>query len=229
MNKIRIIIVDDHPVYREGLRQLIEKEQDMEVIAVASDGKEALGIVKDSKPDVAIVDVAMPIMNGIDTTKEIKSVSPTTAVLVLSAFEYESYILGSLRAGASGYLLKNVSLSYLISSIRLLHDGEAVFDRNAYREILGLVSHEEDEVHKSLEQLHPREKQIIHLAGVGMSNKAIAARLGISKYTVQTHFRNIFTRLGANSRTEAVILAMKGGMLNIEDLKGFGDSVHTSL
>ena len=217
MEKIRVLLADDHAVVREGLRRLIENEEDMECVALAEDGEQAVKLAQEHHPDVAIVDVAMPKVNGIQAILEIKRVSSTTAVLMLSAYDYRHYITACIENGADGYLLKrNLPGAAFIDSIRMINRGEDVFDREATANILRKIA---ASTHKQREsgELAPRELEVLKLAIRGMSNKEIACELGISEQTIGTHFNNIFRKLGVGSRTQAAFYAVKEGLIDIND------------
>lgn len=214
--KIRLLIADDHPVFREGLSLLLEEESDLEVVAVAKDGQEAVSLARECLPDVVILDVAMPKLNGIEATKQIKAACPNTAILVLSAYGYESYMLAAIGAGATAYLLKTVDLVELVDAIRVVHDGQTVLDPIAADKLFCHLAYATGSPRAS-HQLHERELEILRLAC--MSNKRIAAELVISERTVQTHFVNIFRKLGVSSRTEAVLHALREDLITLDDLR----------
>jgi len=205
MDKIRLIIADDHPTFREGLSRLLSDEGDLECIARTTDGEE-------------IIDVSMPKLNGIEATKQIKATCPDIAILMVSAFDYDSYVLASLQAGASGYMTKSTSLNDLISAVRLVHKGESVLDVKATDKIVRHLASGDGNNKKAFQRLYTRELEIVKLAAKGMSNRAIADNLIISERTVQTHLVNIFRKAGVNSRTQAVLYALKKGWLTPEDL-----------
>ncbi len=217
-DKIKVMVADDHPAFREGLCRLLKDEEDLEVVAMPEDGEEAVESAKKLQPDVAIIDISMPKLNGIEAAKQIRVASPSTAILMVSAYSYPSYVLAALRAGAAGYLLKNAPLHELISAVRLVHSGEGVFDLKATGKILRRLATDKVEKRKDLEELHPRELQVLNLAAKGVGNKEIANQLGISERTVQTHLVNIFRKLRVSSRTEAVLHALKEGWLTLDDL-----------
>jgi NarL family two-component system response regulator LiaR len=218
MEKIKVLVADDHPVFREGLVSLLIQEEDIEVIAQASNGVEAVEQAHQLSPDVAVLDVSMPELNGIETTKKIKAASPSTAILVLSAYDYDSYVLGAIEAGAAGYLLKSVRVRDLVRAIRALHSGETVLGPAATRKLLSrLVSTKGEGVEVS-QPLRSRELDVLRTAAKGLSNKEIAQALGISVRTCQTHLANIFTKLSVGSRTEAVLRALREGWLTLDDL-----------
>lgn len=218
MEKIRVLVADDHPVYREGLCRFLGEEGDIEVVARPEGGEEAVRLAEELRPDVVIIDVAMRPLNGIDAARQIKSISPDTAILMLSAFGYESYLLSSLHAGAAGYMLKNARINDIISAVRMLFRGEAVFDLKGISGILGRLQGEGDYRQRQFVELHSREVEVLKLAAKGMTNKEIATNLGISERTVQTHIFNILRRLGVGSRTEAVLHALREGWFTLDDL-----------
>lgn len=220
MEKIRVLLADDHPTFREGLARLLTEEGDVEVIAQAGDGEEAVKLASGLLPDVAIIDVAMPRLNGIEATRQIKATCPATAILIVSAYGYESYVLGAIEAGASGYLLKNVRVRELVAAIRALHAGETVLDPTAARKVFSRLAYTRGRVsaREAPRELHQREMEVLRLAAKGLSNKEIAQRLSVSVRTVQTHLVNIFRKLEVGSRTEAVLHALREGWLTLEDL-----------
>jgi len=218
MGTIRLLIVDDHPTYLEGLSRLLEDEEDLECIGKSEDGAKAVKLAGELQPDVAIIDVSMPSLNGIDTAKQIKAISPNTAILMISAFDYQSYILASLRAGASGYMSKSMPLNELVSAIRLVHDGDRVLDLKATDKVVRYLSASDERDGTDSEILHPRELEILKLAARGMSNKAIAGELYISERTVQTHLVNIFKKLGVSSRTQAALYIIQKGWVAPSEL-----------
>ncbi len=216
--KINILIADDHPAFREGLACLLRDESDFAVVSVAGDGEEAVESAKRLRPDVAIMDISMPKLNGIGAALQIRTMCPSTAVLILSAYSYQSYTLEVLRAGALGYLPKNTPLNKLFNAIRMVHSGEAVFNLKAIDKVLARFSPGRIEERKYPHELHTREVQVLKQVAKGISNKGIAGQLGISERTVQTHLVNIFNKLHVNSRTEAVLCSLKEGWLSPEDL-----------
>jgi NarL family two-component system response regulator LiaR len=219
MEKIRVLLAEDHVVVREGTRELIRKEQDMEVVGEAGDGDEAIELATKLQPDVVIMDIAMPRVNGIEATRRIKELYPSTAVLILTAYDNEQYIFALLDAGAAGYLLKNVRRSELIDAVRAVYAGESVLHPVVARKVLerfkGTKGKAGDEGGRDV--LSEREMEVLRLASKGISNKDIAAELVVSARTVQAHLGNIFNKLGVGSRTEAVLYALRRGWFTLDE------------
>ncbi len=219
MGKINVIIADDHVLFREGTRNLIEKEKDMEVIGEASDGEEAAELVRKKSPHVVLMDIAMPKVNGIEATRKIKASQPSTAVLILTAYDNDQYIMALLEAGAAGYLLKNVSGKDLINAIRAVHAGEAVLHPTIAQKVFSRFgAGQEAREPVQVAELSERETEILRLAAQGMSNQDIAGKLFVSRRTVQAHLANIFRKMDVGSRTEAVLQALRKGWLGLDDL-----------
>ena len=221
MDTIRVLLADDHVLVREGTRQLLSQEPDLLVVAEAGDGEEAVRLAAETHPDVALIDIAMPKLNGIEATKQIKSISPTTAVLILSAYDDDQYVFALLEAGAAGYLLKNVRGRELIEAVRSVYAGESVLHPVIARKVidrlnLPVSSTSEETTDQSLTE---RELEVLSLAAKGLSNKDIADQLYLSARTVQAHLSAIFSKLEVGSRTEAVVLALRRGWLSLNDTR----------
>jgi DNA-binding NarL/FixJ family response regulator len=219
MEPITVVLADDHAVLREGMRNLLEQQRDITVVGEAGNGHEAVAAVRALKPDIVLMDVVMPRLNGIEATKQIKKTNPTTAVLILSAYDDDRYVLGLLDAGAAGYLLKNATGREVIQAIRSVHAGEAVLHPAVAARLLaraGRLSPRHGPV-DSEEPLTGRELEVLQLAAKGDSNKEIAKELVLSVPTVKAHLVNIFNKLGVGSRTEAVLYGLRMGWLVLEE------------
>jgi NarL family two-component system response regulator LiaR len=220
MSTIKILIADDHAVVRDGTRQILEQEKDMEVIAEAADGAEAVKLAGSTKPDVAIIDIAMPGVDGIEATKQIKALYPSIAVLILSAYDDDQFVFSLLEAGAAGYLLKSVRGRELIEAVRQVHAGESVLHPAIARKVLNRFVPASGKAggQKSMEVLSDREIEVLKYATRGLSNQEIADELVLSLRTVQAHLGHIFNKLQVSSRTEAVVRALKEGWVTLEDI-----------
>jgi DNA-binding NarL/FixJ family response regulator len=220
LKKIRILIADDHAFVREGTRRILEQEPDLEVVAEAGNGEEAVTLASDLKPDVAIIDVAMPKVDGIEATRRIKALCPAVAVLVLSAYDDDQFVFGLLEAGAAGYLLKSVRGNEIVDAIRAVDAGESVLHPSVARKVLNRFASVSGRVQrkKPLELLTEREMEVLKLVTKGLSNKDIADGLSLSIRTVQGHLANIFNKLRVSSRTEAVVHALKEGWVTLDDM-----------
>lgn len=220
MKKISILLAENHVVVRESIRQFLEREANFEVVGEAGDGEEAVRMVSQLKPDVIVMDISMPRLNGIEATKQIKALQPSAVVLILTAYDYEQYIFPLLEAGAAGYLLKDVSSRELISAIQTVYRGEAVLHPAIARKVMERLRQPKVEPtgERASDLLTERETSILKMAAKGMSNSDIAQELHLSVRTIESHLGNIFNKLGVGSRTEAVIQAMKRGWFTLEEL-----------
>ncbi len=221
MDSIRILLADDHVLVREGTRQILERDPALHVIAEAGDGQEAVALTEREHPDVVIVDISMPVMNGIEATKGIKRVSPKTAVLVLTAYDYDEYVFAILEAGAAGYLLKNARGSALIEAVHKVYEGESVLHPAIAKKVLRRVTGQVAQGGRG-SQLTERELEVLRFAGQGLSNRQIAQELVLSPRTVQAHLANIFGKLQVGSRTEAVMVGLRRGWITLEDIPDRG-------
>ncbi|HEX7475908.1 MAG TPA: response regulator transcription factor [Dehalococcoidales bacterium] len=218
---IHILLVDDHAILRQGTRQLLDNEPDMKVVGEAGDGEEAVRLACDLTPDVIILDVAMPKLNGVEATKRIKQLLPSTIILVLTGYDYDEYIFGLLEVGAAGYLLKDINGTDLVAAVRAVYNGEPVLHPTVARR---LMDHCKEPLAGNVRtsplenDLSEREMEVLKLAAKGISNKDIAETLFISVRTVQAHMRSIFNKLGIGSRSEAMIYGLKRGWFTVDDL-----------
>jgi DNA-binding NarL/FixJ family response regulator len=217
---MRILLAEDHKVVREGTRKLLESQPDFEVVGEASDGIEAVELAKKLKPEIIIMDVSMPRLNGIEATRQIKAIYPNIAILPLTGYDDDEYVFALLEAGAAGYLLKDSSGEELIEAIRQVMTGEPVLHPKIMKKVLNrLRSPVEEQVTQTAgEVLSDRETEVLRLAAQWMSNMEIADSLTLSVRTVQTHLRSIFNKLGVGSRSEAIVFGLKKGWLTLEEL-----------
>lgn len=213
-DKIKILLVEDHEVVREGIRDLIERENDIEVVGEAEDGSQAVESAKKLKPDVVLMDIAMPGMNGIEATRKIKKSVPCVSVLVLTAYDNEEFIFAILEAGAAGYLLKNVRGKDLLNAIRSIYKGDSVLHPAITKKVVKQLQPErKPEKPKRNIFLSKRELQVVELGSAGLVNKEIASELSLGDRTIQTHWRNIFNKLGVSSRIEAIMYCLRKGWI----------------
>ncbi|HEY6542677.1 MAG TPA: response regulator transcription factor [Ktedonobacteraceae bacterium] len=216
-NVIRILLVDDHALVREGTRRLLETESDVEVVAEASSGEEAIEYARRLLPDIAVMDISMPGIGGIEATRAIKKDCPETAVLILSAYDDEPYLMALLEAGAAGFLLKNVHGQELLQAIRAVARGESVLQPSLAEKMMRRLSTRSDTMQHSAHMLSEREFDVLRMAARGLPNKEIAARMNLSIRTVHSHLANIFMKMQVGSRTEAVLQALRQGMISLQD------------
>ena len=216
MDKIRILLADDHTILREGIRSLLEDEPDMVVIGEAEDGHTAVKLVKQLDPDIVLMDIAMPLLNGIEATRQIKRDKPRTKVLILTMHENEEYIRQLLAVGAAGYILKDAAARELLGAIRAVHRGEAVLSPAITRLVIedylrwGDLQPENDS-----SGLSPREREVLQLVAEGYTNKQIAEILSISIKTVQTHRLNMMSKLDLHDRGELIKYAIQKKIIEI--------------
>jgi DNA-binding NarL/FixJ family response regulator len=212
---IRILLADDHHLFRQGLRRILESQKGLEVVAEAGSGLEAIDMAKLHQPDVAIVDIAMKELNGIEATSQLLRHSPKTAVLILSMYSDERYVMRAVKAGARGYILKDTLEEGLVQAITQLHRGQPFFSPSVakiFQAAHALDMHEK-KVDDRYELLTDRERQLYHLLAEGQSNKEIATRLGLSLHTVETHRTRIMEKLGVHSIAELVLGAVRRGLI----------------
>ena len=205
---------------RESIRRSLEAHASFTVLGEASDGDEAVRLAGSLKPDVIVMDISMPRLNGIEATKQIKAAHPSIAILILTAYDYEQYIFSLLSAGAAGYLLKDISSRELIEAIETVHRGESVLHPLVARKVLDRFRSAKGDTtgEQGTDILTDREMGVLKTAATGKSNNLIAEDMHISVHTVESHLAAIFNKLGVGSRTEAVIQAIKRGWLTIEEL-----------
>lgn len=214
---IKVIIVDDHPLVREGLRKVLTLEKDIEVIDEAGDGQGAINVTRRRQPDVILMDINMPGTNGIEATRVIKRQFPKVGVLALTIHEEEEYVLELVRAGVSGYVLKDIAPNKLVETIKTVAKGHSVIDPSITTKIFGEInrlSHLK-RVKEEWETLTEREMDVLKMISKGCSNKEIAKGLNISEKTVKNHITNIFRKLQVDDRTQAVLFAIKHRLVEL--------------
>jgi NarL family two-component system response regulator LiaR len=215
-NRLTVLIADDHPLVREALRRALDGEEDMEVVAEAADGEQAVKLASELKPDVAVMDIVMPKLNGIEATRKIKTIAPDIAILILTAYDDDEYVLGLLDAGAAGYLLKSARGRDLAGAIRAIKSGESVLHPKIIAKLLKRAMVAPVEEHKASEVLSERESEILKFVAMGMSNKEIAEKLYLSERTIKAHLTNIFNKLNVASRSEAIVRGLQWGLVTLE-------------
>ena len=210
-SKIRIILADDHNIVRSGIRQLLEGEGDLLVLAEAGDGEEAQTLIEKHKPDVAVLDIQMPKASGIEVTRWVRSHLPEVGVLILTAYDDDPYVMAVLQAGANGYVLKTARANELIQAVRDVNEGKSALDPTITQKLMSNLFNRSERL--PAESLTERELEVLRMAAKGFTNKAIGIQLGISDRTVQGHLAHIFAKMQAASRTEAVMRAVALGWI----------------
>ena len=213
---IRILLADDHAVMRRGLRLVLEQNEEFDVVGEASDGREAVNLAEALKPDLILLDITMPNLNGIEAARQISSKQMGTSVIMLSMHADESFVLRALKAGARGYLLKESAEGDLMNAIRLVFDGKSFFSPIVSRMLVqDYVRQLQDrDAEDSYELLTPRERELLQLVAEGRSNKEIATMLNLSPYTVETHRSNILNKLNLHSVPELILYAVRKGVIS---------------
>jgi DNA-binding NarL/FixJ family response regulator len=217
--QIRVLLADDHAVVRAGICQFLEQADDIDVIAEADDGQEAMELIKQHQPDVAVLDIQMPKASGIEVTRWVREHHREVGVLIVTAYDYDPYVMAVLQAGANGYVLKTASPKEIIRAVRDVHAGNSALDAEIVQKMVAQVSSGFQE--QPVEKLTARELEVLALVAKGYTNKAIGVQLGISDRTVQGHLAHTFSKLQSGSRTEAVMRAVSLGWLpsNLGDIE----------
>ena len=215
--KIRVIIVDDHPLVREGLRKVLTLDHEIEVIDEAGDGQGAINLARRLRPDVILMDINMPGTNGIEATRVIKREIPSAGIIALTIHEEEEYVLELVRAGVSGYVLKDIAPAKLVETIKTVAKGQSVIDPGITNKLFGELSRlsKRRKEKEEWETLTDREMDVLQLMSQGCSNKDIALSLTISEKTVKNHITNIFRKLQVEDRTQAVLFAIKHRLVDL--------------
>jgi len=230
MGNIRVLLVDDHAILREGIRYLLSASGQVDVVGEAEDGLQAVEMVEKLKPDAVLMDIAMPRMNGIEATAELKKRHPNLPILILSMYDSEEYVLPILKAGASGYVLKRAAAQELVSALKAVVAGQVILHPDVARTVMesihesgspGPAAHpaqKEPGMHPQLEQLTDREREVLTLIAQGLTNQQIAEKLFISIKTVQAHRANLMEKLDLHDAVELTKFAIKTGLVPLEDL-----------
>jgi DNA-binding NarL/FixJ family response regulator len=214
---IRVVLADDHAVVRKGIREFLEESGEIQVVAEAVDGYEAVRLTGEHRPQVAVLDIQMPGMTGIEATRQIKAAFPATHVLILTAYDDDPYVFALLRAGADSYILKSAASDELVRAVKATAAGGKVLDPEVAAKVVAqITSGRPGAAREQVEPLSERELEILRLAGKGLTNKAIGVELNISDRTVQGHLANIYGKLQVGSRTEAVTKALKLGWIVLD-------------
>lgn len=214
---IRVLLADDHAVVRKGIRDFLQEDPEIAVVAEASNGEDAVRLAGEHLPHVAVLDIQMPKMNGIDATTSIKAQFPGVRVLILTAYEEDPYVFALLRAGADGYVLKNADADDIVRAVKLVASGGKVLDPAVAGKVMAqMTTGKPAGASEQIEPLSDRELDVLRLAAQGLTNKAIGQALQISDRTVQGHLANIYGKLGVASRTEAVTTALRLGWIVLE-------------
>ena len=215
---IRVLIVDDQELVRTGFRLFLETQPGLAVVGEAGDGEEAIERVRELRPDVVLMDIRMPIMDGVEATAKLTSgaIEPAPRVLVLTTFDLDEYVFGALRAGAAGFLLKDAPRERLIEAIRVVHSGEALLSPSITRRLIEDFAARSDRIEPPaavLAELTPREREVLVLVAHGLSNAEIAARLVVTEATVKSHVGAVLLKLGLRDRVQAVVFAYENGIV----------------
>jgi len=214
MSKIKVLIVDDHALLREGIRSLLASHDDIEIVGEATNGSEALEKVREVAPDVILMDIAMPIMDGLEATRRIRKQNPNVRIIILTQYDRKDYVLSSIKSGASGFIPKNVIISELVSAIRTAHSGDAFLHPSVAKMVI------EDYLRQvepsPYDRLTDREREVLKLVAEGLTNQEIANLLSVSVKTVLGHRTSLMEKLGIHNRTELIKYAIRKGLIAID-------------
>ena len=223
-NPIRVLLTDDHAIVRKGVRALLATERDIQVVGEAGSGKEAIAQAETLRPDVILMDLVMPELDGIEATRQIIAKQPGTHILILTSFAADEKVFPAIKAGALGYLLKDSGPEELVGAIRKVHRGEPWLEPSIARKVLLELSHPPKQQPLSADPLTEREFDVLRLIAKGCSNKEIALKLSVSELTVRTHVSNILCKLHLASRTQAALYALQKGITSLEDIPALEDT-----
>jgi DNA-binding NarL/FixJ family response regulator len=209
---IKVFIVDDHHVVRRGLLFFLKTQKDIEIVGEASNGEEAIQLIQQLKPDVVLMDLVMPVMDGIEATKKIKEMAPDIKILILTSFSDQDHVIPAIRAGASGYQLKDIEPDELVRTIRAVFNGESQLHPKVTSHVINHLAGGASKEENRINELTKREREVLAEIAKGKSNKEIAATLFITEKTVKTHVSNILAKLELSDRTQAALYAVKHGI-----------------
>jgi DNA-binding NarL/FixJ family response regulator len=220
-DRVRIVLVDDDDLMRAGLRSVLSSDEAIEVVGEAGDGREAVDRIRQLRPDLVLMDIRMPHLDGISATREVLAATPDVKVVVLTTFEQDDYIFDALSAGASGFLLKRTKPEELIAAIHTVAEGDSLLSPSVTRRVIDRMATQPSPVKTSrrLDRLTPREREVLELVGRGLSNREIAEAFVIEESTVKTHVKRILMKLGLRDRVQAVILAYETGVIRTGSAK----------
>ena len=215
----RLVIADDHELARAGLRAMLTEQRGFELVGEASNGQEALQLCRRLQPDLALIDVRMPEMDGLTTCRAIKQECPATSVILITVYEKSEYLIEALRAGAAGFVLKDVSQRELITTVQKVLHGESIWNQELMADLLQLLASEPRAQEESLPQLSPREREVLQLLTEGRTNREIAHKLTVSVSTVKIHVEHILAKLEVSDRTQAAVRAIEMGLVNTTSIE----------
>lgn len=219
MTSIRVVLADDHAVVRKGIRDFLEENGDIEVVAEAGDGEKVKELILALRPDVAVLDIRMPLATGIDVVRWIREQSLLIRVLILTAFDDDPFIVAALKAGANGYVLKNAEADEISAAVRAVYRGEPALAPDIAQKLITQMTGT-SEIHVVMEPITDREREVLQLAASGLTNRGIGLKLSISDRTVQGHLASTYAKLQVNSRTEAVTKALQLGLIQLPEQPG---------
>jgi DNA-binding NarL/FixJ family response regulator len=214
---VRVLLAEDHTLVRDGTRALLEAAGDILVVAEAAHGEAAVEMALRFRPDVALIDIGLPRLNGIEVIRRIKAALPDTRLLALTVHDEEEYVIAAILAGAVGYVLKNIPGRDLVKAVRSVLAGDSILDPEVVHQVFGRVAQTADTGIRREELLTDREREVLQIAASGCSNREIALRLSVSNRTIQCHLSHIFKKLNVVSRTEAVVVALKKGWVSLDE------------
>ncbi len=216
MSRIRVVLADDHAVVRKGIRDFLEEDRDIEIIAEASDGEKVKELILALKPDVVVLDVRMPKATGIEVTRWIREQTLSVNVLILSAYDDNPFVLAAVKAGANGYVLKNAEAEEIIAAVHAVHSGQSAITPEVAQKLIFQMAGGE-QPNGSVEPMSDREREVLQLAAAGLTNRGIGQKLSISDRTVQGHLASLYSKLQVSSRTEAVTKALQLELIHLPE------------